>query len=396
MSENNNYDEDIQLDELNIKSHLNDSLELSGISVSEDLINRTLLAIKKQTELQAVAEINESQSESNTENQISAIKLNQTEEAKEQKASDKKVIHWNRYVRAFAGVAAAMVVVAVGYGLASNGAFSGYMASSSKDQSYDMATKEAADENKQADISESATIFQGEEAVGNALAPNESESKVDTSLNADYGDAVPGKEAELDPNSPPSAGGGGNSTGANLGVEAPQYSIVAKVPAATSKADSKESGSSDSSTGSVGSDGNDSSSLRSTAPSMKKSLTIQEITLSFQDIFLADPTQASTFTITDEINHVTVSLTKREDIQSFYTLMEKHQFTYGDQTGDSTNYTIELVTPEPSMNLYTMYIGTDIVVDYSDNATTSHSVYTTTNLSELTTAIEEFCQKYSK
>lgn len=39
---------EIGLDELNIKSHLNTSLELEGISVSEDLINRTLDAIKKE------------------------------------------------------------------------------------------------------------------------------------------------------------------------------------------------------------------------------------------------------------------------------------------------------------------------------------------------------------
>lgn len=36
----------LEMDELNIKSHLNASLELGGISVSEDLISRTLDAIK--------------------------------------------------------------------------------------------------------------------------------------------------------------------------------------------------------------------------------------------------------------------------------------------------------------------------------------------------------------
>lgn len=37
-----------KLDDMNIKSHLNTSLEMSGISVSEDLIQRTLQAIKEQ------------------------------------------------------------------------------------------------------------------------------------------------------------------------------------------------------------------------------------------------------------------------------------------------------------------------------------------------------------
>jgi hypothetical protein len=47
----NNKDKktNIKNDELNIRSHLNASLDLNGISVSEDLINRTLEAINKQT-----------------------------------------------------------------------------------------------------------------------------------------------------------------------------------------------------------------------------------------------------------------------------------------------------------------------------------------------------------
>lgn len=39
---------EIEIDDLNIKSHLNASLEAEGISISEDLINRTLKAIKQQ------------------------------------------------------------------------------------------------------------------------------------------------------------------------------------------------------------------------------------------------------------------------------------------------------------------------------------------------------------
>lgn len=39
---------EIEIDGLNIKSHLNASLEAEGISISEDLINRTLKAIKQQ------------------------------------------------------------------------------------------------------------------------------------------------------------------------------------------------------------------------------------------------------------------------------------------------------------------------------------------------------------
>ena len=81
----------IEQDELNIKSHLNTSLDLSGISVSEDLINRTLAAIKEQA--------------------ISSEEVTKTDDL----APRKKIIAWNRYIRGFAGVAAAALIVVIGY-----------------------------------------------------------------------------------------------------------------------------------------------------------------------------------------------------------------------------------------------------------------------------------------
>ena len=384
MSENKNYDENNEFDELNIKSHLNDSLDLSGISVSEDLINRTLLAIKKQSELQStVAEVNENQEENETVKQ-----------------TNKKIIQWNRYIRAFAGVAAAVVVVVAGYGLASTGAFSGYKAATdSKDQAYDTtATKEAADESAQAELSENATIFQTEESGSNALAPSENATAVDPSSNSISGDVATDETQDSgSDNAGSMAGGAVGSAGTSAAIESPKYSIVADVPVTESKDDSGTVGStSGSSSGSYGSTGNENSDLQSTEPSMKKSFTTQEIALSFRDIFLADPAKASSLTITDELNDVSIVLTNKEDIQSFYTLMEQHQFTYGDETGDTSNYVIEIATPTPSMTRYTMYIGDSIVVDYADDVTSSHSVYTTSTLAELSTAIQEFCQKYSK
>ena len=49
MSFNQKKNMNIEKDDMNIKSHLDTSLDMSGIKVSEDLINRTLDAIKKQT-----------------------------------------------------------------------------------------------------------------------------------------------------------------------------------------------------------------------------------------------------------------------------------------------------------------------------------------------------------
>ncbi len=81
----------IEYDELNIKSHLNTSLDLEGISVSEDLINRTLEAIRKQSQVTEMP-----------------VTEQQTQEP------ERKVIPWFRYARNIAVVAAAGLILVVG------------------------------------------------------------------------------------------------------------------------------------------------------------------------------------------------------------------------------------------------------------------------------------------
>ena len=78
-------------DELNIKSHLNTSLDLEGISVSEDLINRTLDAIRKQSQEAA-----------------DPVKIEQDQKP------ERNVIPWFKYARNIAVVAAAGLVLVLG------------------------------------------------------------------------------------------------------------------------------------------------------------------------------------------------------------------------------------------------------------------------------------------
>jgi hypothetical protein len=97
MSFKDKNNDNMELDDMNIKSHLNTSLDLSGISVSEDLINRTLQAISNQKNLG-----------NQDVNDISSTDVH------------KKVIPWNRYARRIAGVAAAVFVVVAGYSVLGN------------------------------------------------------------------------------------------------------------------------------------------------------------------------------------------------------------------------------------------------------------------------------------
>ena len=80
-----------EIDELNIKSHLNASLEEDGIRVSEDLINRTLEAIRMKSQ-DPVAPI----------------------ASEQERQADSKVIPWFRYARYFAAVAAAGLILVLG------------------------------------------------------------------------------------------------------------------------------------------------------------------------------------------------------------------------------------------------------------------------------------------
>jgi hypothetical protein len=90
-----NYKNNNKNDDLNIKAHLDASLDLSGISVSEELITKTLSAIKSKTP-------------------------EMTDGNDKDLNTNRKVITWNRYVHSFAKVAAVILIVTAGYAMLSN------------------------------------------------------------------------------------------------------------------------------------------------------------------------------------------------------------------------------------------------------------------------------------
>ena len=107
MKAGNNTD-DMNLDKLNIKSHLNASLDFSKVSVSEELIQKTLRAIK--------------------EEQSTLVE-------EEKNIMNTRKTPWNSYVRRLTGVAAALIVLIGGYSIIKN---SVGMKSSKKDSNGSM------------------------------------------------------------------------------------------------------------------------------------------------------------------------------------------------------------------------------------------------------------------
>ncbi|MGB4658190.1 MAG: hypothetical protein WBI07_03295, partial [Mobilitalea sp.] len=102
-------------DDMDIKARLNHSLDLSGITVSEDLIRRTLIKIKEQP----IMLDNEAQQEELGMQKRIAKKNQNNQLTKEEMPSEpksfrEKIIPFSRYVRSLAGVAAAVAIFVVG------------------------------------------------------------------------------------------------------------------------------------------------------------------------------------------------------------------------------------------------------------------------------------------
>jgi hypothetical protein len=354
----NDSSENLEYDDMKIKSHLNTSLDLSGISVSEDLINRTLEAIKMQ-------------------------QAGQTEQAGTPVEQMKKVIPWNRYIRVAAGIAAAVIVVVVGYSAISNTNFG----AKEDKSSYDAEMYTADSTGMKEDVSDDAAVKFGDTASSsdNETAEENSSAEYATEGTADIAAA---------------------DTGADADQEAPLYTITAS--SAKEAADGKtndekaadEASSEDAKTaggGTTGQTGNADTATNAVQPrttAIDKSSV--ETALTFRTIFLSDPKQAQYIMITDETNNTSITLTDQKDILDFYTVMDQHQFSYNTDDSSEQNYKVEVKTPLPDEILYTMVIGNVITVEYEDADISSQATYTAADQVLLKQNLDEFYKKYNK
>ncbi|MHB8129053.1 MAG: hypothetical protein ACYDEX_08660 [Mobilitalea sp.] len=338
FNDNNDKQNDLEIDDMNIKSHLNTSFDISGISVSEDLINRTLEAIKRQPAEQLV---------------------NQTET----KDFSKKVISWNKYIRGFAGVAAAVLIVVVGYNAMSQFNIGNSKSSSDSSQSLDnnssndIMMEEAAESNSSFSASEKADMDVTFDATSTDMATQDAKDDV-------------------------------------IAETAPQYTITADAITMTDEAELYGDNGQAEVTGAEGEAGTTELEL----PQAKLSTTLrnsdQIALLTFRDIFLPAPEQAEYVMITDEINGTAITLTNQDQIKEFYTVMDQHQFTYGTEDTANQNYTVEVKSPEAA--LYTLIVGKNITVRYAQGDTVSQSIYLAVDEVLFKLNLDEFYKKYSK
>jgi hypothetical protein len=340
MNYNDKKNDDLEMDELNIKSHLNTSLDLSGISVSEDLINRTLAAIKEQP-------VENKDPKSGSEE------------------LGKKIIPWGRYVRGFAGVAAAVLIVAVGYNVIKQEPFGSQKNNASTGT-------ELQEKTMVGTISE-------EETNQNFSASSTEDAATSETASEDAKEDANDNSAEI------------AATDVTEEEAAIQYTITAD----TFTKDAKIGASG--MEGEAGSLAEEAGSTDPAEPKLSASLRNSNgaALFSFREIFLPDPTTAEYITITNEANQTSITLTEQVEILDFYTVMDTHQFTSGVENTANQNYTVELKSPEPEA-LYTLFVGDNLTVRYLEGDVVVENSYDAVDKVLLKQNLDELYQKYSE
>jgi len=332
MSFKDKKNDNIELDDIKIKSHLNTSLDLNKISISEDLINRTLEAIRMQP---------------STEN-------SKSEDDLKFKDVQKKVIPWNRYARSIVGVAAAALVVLVGYNVMKSlpNVNIGFQKNATSDYQND---ENSAMEESQADTELS------------ILSENESTS------------------AEA-----PEAGSAGT-----LGITASEYTITgngAMQDGTEYKVETEESDlATEAEEERVNTDVTDSAKIGlSTAKD-----TGEPQILTFQNICVLTPEQLKSVTITNQEKGTTISLTDQIEILDFYSMMEKHTFTYTTEGSAIWYYGVDLISPLPEEALYTLLVGESVTVRYRNGEEINDNTYKSTNDQAFKLDLDKFFEEYN-
>ncbi len=310
--------EQLDFEQLNIKSHLNTSMELKGISVSEDLINRTLKAINNQT----------------------VVKQDQPP-LNSQQAELRKSFSINKFVRGFAGVAAAAIIIVAGTQL-----LDGNIGGSKKDLAIDMNSTAMEQE------------ISGENGYGTYFTTDEAKSGAAETATEEP-EVVADVEAKLDE----------NMLTSDVGEQLDDANMAAVAPEKTSDTTDLTTG----------------TSLTETEKSK----------LSFSQLIAPELTGTSAVELTKAEDNITVTLTDQKDIEEFYLAMEKHQFTASTVAPVNIVFQMELTNTEQNQT-YLISVGDHLQIEYSDAQTTSMSTYDVVDIDGFQQDLKNLIDKYSK
>lgn len=307
MSFEENKKHKLEFDDMNIKLHLNTSFDVEGIQVSEDLINRTLNAIR-----------------------VQATETLHKENLAEKK--EHKVLHWNRYVRSFASVAAAVLILFVGYNAVR-------MLGSEKQNN--MSTKGSPSYDSQANM-ESEMTASKEKTDMDTADSGTADNAINFTAKADMSVAD-----ETD------------NSGASYQMETEQAEDGARVP--QNAAEVKMAVEDNDLKIAVTEKGNE-------------PLAIAGYEISFYEICPIPQEEAETVAITDRLEGASVMLSDSETIKRFYSVMNGHGFKETSGAISGSSYIIEISSRNASCTLNvgenmitSSYVGKDMQTEITYN-----------------------------
>jgi hypothetical protein len=300
---------ELEMDELNIKSHLNTSLEAEGISVSEDLVSRTLNAIRLQ-EAESLG-------------------------VDKDKFGHKKPLFFYRNVRTLVTVAAAALILVVGFNAIRMYAPFGMKENMAK--SDNSTSDDGAGNRKMYSTKESAP--KEDKVAYDMDASDDFESDAQTNGTIEQEDQAYTLEGDKSVDMP-------------MGIKSDE------------KAD----------------ENNEADRISSL-----------EYTLTFTDITLMEYLDVSSITISSNSTGEMKTLTKEELIDGFYSVMEKHLFMQATGDDTATQYIIKLTSEDADSQII---IGENMLtVDNTHMGTTSHSIFTTADNNLLLKDLKELLEK---
>lgn len=385
---------EIEKDDRDIKSQLKASLDFKSISISEELINRTLEAIRQQ----------ETVPQGHDELKISGQNDNSNTHLQKVQKTDKKVITWFRYARIIAGAAAAVFVIAVGMNSI------GGLNKSEKDMGTSLLKEDTAgneagepsvvtpqagvDDNTQVNDTSSASASKSESVPDRASASKAENkaksqknsaktSKKDSDTSSDYSDSDQMTADNTENSDPVQNSDKASDSSQNDKNKTVRADLLPNDTAdAADTVDDSKNAESNELVGSV-----DNSQMLLTTPTNTVTY------LNFQNIFLTEPQKADYIKITNEADNTSILLTG-QDIQYFYTVMGQYKFTNGTQAPTSLKYTIIAVNEQSLGQTYTMSVGDSINVNYKSGNVNTDSFYDTSDTTRMIADLGALFLKY--
>ena len=326
------------LDDMNIKTHLNASLDLSGIHVSEELIQKTLQAVKEQPA---------------------------KDPEKEDSTEHRKAVPWKRYVRSLTGAAAAVLILFAGYHLVGNGL--GSPKKMAQNQSADTAPQESPkNDMKTYDTAESYS-----ESAANTKDHAKLKMEPKTKEEPDISSKSTDKEAEQDIKSKSAD----QKVEQDMGSGADDENQMQKF--------------------SLGKTPEDQSDNREIPDVSAAQSNADQESVRFHELCSLTSEQTESITITNELSQTSLTLTEQADINGFYSFLDQYFYCSSEESSsEDLHYTIEMDGNVSSDVSYRIRIGTAVTVEEISGETNHTSTYSLPDQEEFLGELSAYLDQY--